>query len=273
MLSFLLTTLAAKKEEAPPPSLADVVKDTLVLKGEYGWLAFHVGLFLFCCAMARSLITSQPKIRWLHGLMFLCLTSYGGSTLVPMMLGKPIAMFANEALVLHMGLAWLLVKQLPPFLSVLKTGPAKALSSMGFEFIRCHVMILQWGLAASTLGGGKMPGGFTYPVAVVGPLVCGVLGACGGAFFPTDKGLAAVTGDLPWRVQSGIVGSIWLQLLLADPNVKPLFAGTALADPDWVKIAAIAFFQLVPLLSSQGIFELGANPLAPPPAKGKAKKA
>ena len=32
-------------------------------------------------------------------------------------------------------------------------------------------------------------------------------------------------------------------------------------------------FQLVPLLSSQGIFELGANPLAPPPAKGKAKKA
>ena len=48
---------------------------------------------------------------------------------------------------------------------------------------------------------------------------------------------------------------------------------TALADPDWVKIAAIAFFQLVPLLSSQGIFELGANPLAPPPAKGKAKKA
>ena len=98
-------------------------------------------------------------------------------------------------------------------------------------------------------------------------------GACGGAVFPTDKGLAAVTGDLPWRVQSGIVGSIWLQLLLADPNVKPLFAGTALADPDWVKIAAIAFFQLVPLLSSQGIFELGANPLAPPPAKGKAKKA
>ena len=85
--------------------------------------------------------------------------------------------------------------------------------------------------------------------------------------------LAAETGDLPWRVQSGIVGSIWLQLLLADPNVKPLFAGTALADPDWVKIAAIAFFQLVPLLSSQGIFELGANPLAPPPAKGKAKKA
>ena len=273
MLAFLLNALAAKKDDAPPPpSLVDVVKATLVLKGEYGWLAFHVGLFLFCCAMARSLITSQPKIRWLHGLMFLCLTSYGGSTLVPMMLGKPIAMFANEALVLHMGLAWLLVKQLPPFLSVLKTGPGKALSSMGFEFIRCHVMILQWTAAASTLGCGKMPG-FSYPVAVVGPLVCGVLGACGGAFFPTDKGLAAVTGDLPWRVQSGIVGSIWLQLLLHDPNVKPLFAGTALADPDWVKIAAIAFFQLVPLLSSQGIFELGANPLAPPPAKGKAKKA
>ena len=99
MLAFLLNALAAKKDDAPPPpSLVDVVKATLVLKGEYGWLAFHVGLFLFCCAMARSLITSQPKIRWLHGLMFLCLTSYGGSTLVPMMLGKPIAMFANEAL-------------------------------------------------------------------------------------------------------------------------------------------------------------------------------
>ena len=117
-----------------------------------------------------------------------------------------------------------------------------------------------------------MPG-FTYPVAVVGPIVCGVLGACGGAFFPTDKGLAAVSGDLPWRVQSGIVGSVWLQLLLHDPYVKPLFAGTPLADAGWVKLVAILFFQIVPLLTAQGIFALGANPLAPAPAKGKAKKA
>ena len=191
---------------------------------------------------------------------------------MPMMLGKPIAMFANEALVLHMGLARLLVKQLPPFLSVLKTGPGKALSSMGFEFIRCHVMILQWTAAASTLGGGKMPG-FSYPVAVVGPLVCGVLGACGGAFFPTDKGLAAVTGDLPWRVQSGIVGSIWLQLLLADPNVKPLFAGTALADPALGQDRRDRLLPARPAPLVPGHLRARRQRcLAPPPAKGKAKK-
>jgi hypothetical protein len=40
-----------------------------------------------------------------------------------------------------------------------------------------------------------------YPCALIGPIVVGTATGSFGAFFPTDKGLAAITNGMPWPLQ------------------------------------------------------------------------
>ena len=59
MLAFLLNALAAKKDDAPPPpSLVDVVKATLVLKGEYGLSA---DIFSFGITICEALTAKEAQ--------------------------------------------------------------------------------------------------------------------------------------------------------------------------------------------------------------------
>lgn len=153
---------------------------------------------------------------------------------------------------------------------------------------------------------------FGYPVPFVAPLLCGVLGGCGGGFQPLNKGLDPLAGGLNWRVASAIVGSVVLQAGLRDPHTKDYISGTAATSKalhhaararmrhpdrlrstlftltvqvkpsmfhspfyadDHCKVAVVLFFMLAPLLGVDKM--LGANPDPPikaKPAAAKAKK-
>ena len=62
--------------------------------------------------------------------------------------------------------------------------------------MRCHVIMGCAALAANTLPA-FVSGAYSVPVTA--PLVCGILGGCGGAFLPADKGLK-VAMPKPHRV-------------------------------------------------------------------------
>ncbi|KAL3897512.1 MAG: hypothetical protein SGPRY_013037, partial [Prymnesium sp.] len=63
-----------------------------------------------------------------------------------------------------------------------------------------------------------------YSVPVIAPLVGGVLGGCGGAFLPADKGLKPLEAGTNWRIKSAVVVSCWLQFSMRDPSTKGIVA-------------------------------------------------
>ena len=222
-----------------------VASDALLFKGEYAWV-YWLCLAGYCAALCRALHQRDPAMRWHSALPLLCLTGFGGGILVPITLGKPMVLHANESVVPVMCATWLLVAGLPGLYPLLLRPSFTFLANVCYEIFRFHVLNNCAGLAASSLPAPSM-----YPVPVVGPLIAGLLGGCGGGFMPLSTGLAPLEKGVPWRVQSAAIGSMWLHLALRDPHAAPALAAFAppLADPDVVRVIGILFFVLVPLLS------------------------
>lgn len=51
-----------------------------------------------------------------------------------------------------------------------------------------------------------------YPCALVGPIVIGTAVGSLGQFFPTDKGLSAISNGLPWPIQGALMSSVFYHL-------------------------------------------------------------
>jgi len=241
--------------------MLEMLRDVLLFQGLFGWMFWLTGIG-FCMANCRIILQAKPQIRFLHGLAMGVLGSYGGSTLAAAMLAKPTVFLINESLVPMFFCVWCVMYTLPSlFLGLLKdTSVGSIFASCCYEIFRCHVMINCAKMAHATLTVAAFP---LTSTPTVGPLICGMLGGCGGGFFPLDKGLGPIEKDTNWRITSAIFGSIWLQLMISDPTVKPYLAGTMLADPAWVRFCAVFFFAAFPLLQAlmPGFNPLGNNPL------------
>lgn len=276
-MSVLLTTLtalAAKAKEAPPePSSLELVRDTFLFQGPYGNALFWFAISGFCLANAKAILSADKSINFFHGLALQLMTAYGGSTICALMCGKPVVFFVNEALApVALTTFTVLYAARAPFVSAMNSMPGAVLISIAWETMRCHVLMNCAAMAASTLS--AFVSG-AYPVPVAAPLVCGVIGGCGGAFLPADKGLKPLEKGLNWRTASAIISSLFLQLAMRDPNTKGYFVSLApaLEAQSWCRFSVIAFCVLVGTYSViTGATPFGANPLVPP-AQGKAKKA
>jgi len=77
-----------------------------------------------------------------------------------------------------------------------------------YEVTRAYVVTLFVGIAATTIPASQ----FTYPV--FGPIICGTIGGCGGAFFPFTKGLDPVKKGLPPPMWSAFVGATFYHFLI-----------------------------------------------------------
>ena len=51
-----------------------------------------------------------------------------------------------------------------------------------------------------------------YPCALVGPIVIGTAVGSLGQFFPTDKGLSAISNGLPWPIQGSLMSAVFFHL-------------------------------------------------------------
>ena len=95
-------------------------------------------------------------------------------------------------------IAWACVQYLHPVLALLQSPFGRAASNSGFEVFRYHVLAICSDLASRTLppvSTGPLAG--TLSCALVGPLLCGMIGGCGGAFMPLSNGLKAL--EHPFR--------------------------------------------------------------------------
>jgi hypothetical protein len=223
-----------------PAGPEQMLFDFLLFRGDFSWF-YWVAIFGYCFNASRFLKEASPAIKFVHAYVTLVLTGFGGSMATAWVCGMPMSICVNESLPIAMLIAWTVVSFIPGVFDILKSQPVRMVFVMLWEFMRCHVMILCAGQGGQWLMG-QTTKNLGYPVPIVAPLLCGVLGGCGGGFQPLNKGLDPIAGGLNWRILSAIIGSVVLQLGLRDPHTKDY-----LSD-DLVKISVILFFVLGPLL-------------------------
>ncbi|KAL1525719.1 hypothetical protein AB1Y20_020563 [Prymnesium parvum] len=276
-LAWSLLACAVKPHEAPPPppEPLELVRDTFLFQGEYGWYFYWFALIGFTLANGKSILGEKTEINFFHGLALQVMTAYGGSSICAVICGRPVAFFVNESLApVSICTYCALYYARSPLTSFMNSVLGSIIISIAYETMRVHVLMNCAGLAANTLT--SFISG-AYPVPVAGPLVGGILGGCGGAFLPADKGLKPLENGTNWRIASAVLMSIWIQMSLRDPYSKELITQLApvLAQQKWCQFCAIAFAVLCGTASViTGFAPLGPNPLIIKRApQEKAKKA
>jgi uncharacterized membrane protein YeaQ/YmgE (transglycosylase-associated protein family) len=139
-----------------------------------------------------------------------------------------------------------------------------------YETIRTYVVTLFVGLAASTIA----PSQFTFPV--FGPIICGTIGGCGGAFLPFDKGLDPIKNGLPPPVFTAFIGATFFHLF-THYTKNGNETGISFVDDvlDQMQIDApkkgkviVALWFILYTFYKNGIFSaIASAPIPPPPVK------
>jgi hypothetical protein len=228
---------------------------------------WYLCIFGYALAVAIAVAKANKDINWFKGAALSILMSYGGGTMVPILLGIPGVLVQNEVAIPAALVAWTVASS-SMFDSLArtawKTSPmlwyaSMAAMSIAYEVFRCQVMMGCAAMAVNTLKPPK-----SYPVATVGPLLCGMLGGIGGGFMPLSVGLEPITGGLNWRIRSAFFFSVWMRMLL-DPTTSPYLVGVmpALANAAAGRAMGIAVMAAVPLVSmAMPSFQpLGKNPI------------
>lgn len=161
----------------------------------------NLAMLFYCVFIAQKVRANLPSARWLESGLATMLTAFGGGTIVPLLLGVPVVWLrANDLFILHVSVAWLLVNVVapaaPPIVGVLLESHAvRAL----FQSFRAAVVFALMDMAK----GADIPGG----VGVLGLLICGTLGGCGGIFMPFSKGLDPVRAGAPPLMESAFTAA------------------------------------------------------------------
>ena len=237
----------------PPPGLDKMFLDFMLMRGDFSWV-YWLAIFGYCFNAARFRKEASPAMKFVHAYVLLVLNNFGGSMATGWVCGMPMSICVNESLPIAMLIAWTITSLVPPVFDILKSQPVRMVFVMLWEFMRCHVVIICAGQGGQWLMGQTIKN-LGYPVPVVAPLLCGVLGGCGGGFQPLSQGLDPIAGGLNWRIMSAIIGSVVLQLGLRDPYTKDY------VSDDWVKASVLLFFVMGPLL---GIDKSACAPPPPP---------
>jgi len=259
----------AKTKMAPPvieAGMLDPLKDAFLFSGDLKFM-FYLTLAGFCLANALAIIKADPGINYFHGCALMVLANFGGSTMAAIMCGAPVAFVCNEALVSVCLTVWTVVYMLPKLFSDIFGGTflGKLFVSVTYEIQRCHVLMNCSNLAAGTLKGAlAVPAPDRVPI--IGPLIAGTLGGCGGGFMPLNKGLDPLKNGTNWRIASGALVSTWMWASTQYPASKA-YLGLSVVDARFIAVSAFVVGSTLHMLLGFG--PLGANPLVPPP-KAKA---
>lgn len=250
----------------PEPGMLDMYKDFVLFGGDFKWF-FYFALCGFCAANAMTILKQTPNINYFHGCAMMVVVCFGGSTISAVMVGAPVAFVLNEALASCCLGTWTVMYLVPDLtIGLLKTSVGTVVTSINYEVMRCHVAMNCTKQAQALLASALVVPAVGR-VAVIGPLIAGTLGGCGGAFMPLNKGLEPLAGGLNWRFASALLNSLWLFCSMQYPSTVEAIG----MDPEWCRVCAISFLVIPPLVHmATGFAPLGANPLvAPRAADGK----
>lgn len=153
--------------------------------------------------------TLPPSASKVHRFVSMVLQCTGGGILVPIFINSipvslsmdlyPIAIFASFLLHEHFPILRAIVGLSPYF---------KAALICLYECMRAYVVVKFTGAAAKAIE----PSDFSFPV--FGPIICGTVAGCGGAFLPLSKGLDPILAGMAQPMRTAFVGAAFYHLFL-----------------------------------------------------------
>lgn len=150
-------------------------------------------------------------VYWLHSLVVTILTSFGGGTVAPMLIGRPPFILSNDLILPITLVTWYIVHYIWGVHDLLTTTPARAIWSSLAALFRVHSGCNMTALAATILTAGPY-----YPCPAVGPVVVGTVVGSLGIFFPLDKGLAPIAAGTPWGTQQAFLVATFYHFMVTD---------------------------------------------------------
>jgi len=195
--------------------------------------------FTGCKVFGSMPSTASPSMKFIS----LVLACTGGGILVPIFLnGIPVPL-ANDYYIMAILISFSIHHYFPVLRDVFKiSGYLKVPIIFLFETLRASVVVTLLTAAQSKIA----PSAFSF--ALFGPIMCGSVAGCGGAFFPLNKGLEPLKAGLAAPMATAFVGAACFHI----------FISTRLSDDviDAKKKAHVhlaAFFLIVGLCNTFGI--------------------
>jgi len=178
----------------------------------------NMALFLYCMNISLVQYRNVRLKNSFHGAVYTALSAFGGGIIVPVLVGHdgyyPFPLANDLALALIIT-AYILVRYVHSVRSSLSHTWIQGVMVTGFEAART-LMLLNWLKVASK----TIPSSY-FKVPIVGPILCGTIGGCGGAFLPFEKGLGALKDGAPYTLVSAFLASVFFHFSV---NVAPAYA-------------------------------------------------
>lgn len=204
---------SAPVEELPPVAsdptewmLSNTLAQFVLLPGHVLYLCMFGYTFLHGCKIFKSL-PSDASVSYKFVSMILACT--GGGILVPIFLnGIPVPL-ANDAYPIAILTSFALHYYFPMLREISALSNIVKVSLV-FLYETCRASVV----VKLTLAAGKTIPASIFSFPIFGPIMCGAIGGCGGAFLPMNKGLDPIKEGLTSPALTALLGAAGYHLFL-----------------------------------------------------------
>jgi len=214
------------------------------------FVLLHQKEVLYMCMLGYTFLhgskvfKAAPKdASFSYKLVSMIMACTGGGILVPIFLNAIPVPMANDAYPIAILTSFAIHYYFPIVWDVIALSPmVKACIIVFYECVRAKVVMtfIMAGSAAIA------PSTFSFPL--FGPIMCGTIAGCGGAFLPLSKGLAPIEGGMQSPMTTAFVGATLVHLFMSTSLSEGVIEAKAKAH-----FHLVLFFIFVGLVNGLGL--------------------
>jgi len=208
-----------KKQPEPEPVLIEDPTGWVLDNPLTQFLLLHTNEIKYMCMLGytylhgHKLFTKLPNnVSTSFKFVSMLMTCTGGGIMVPIFInGIPVPL-ANDAYPIAIITSFAIHHYFPILREVMKlSNVMMCFMVLLYENLRAYVVVSLTSAAADKISAST----FSFPV--FGPIICGTIAGCGGAFLPFSKGLDPIKSGLASPMLSALVAAAGFHLFLNTP--------------------------------------------------------
>jgi len=183
---------------------------TLTEKAPWVWEVTVLGFML---KVAQDVREQVAGFFWPKALVTTAIAAFGGGFLAPLIVGHVPVPLREETFFWFLAFAWYITHHVPlvsaTWCEIARSKPGLTVLTILFDVFKTQQIVGAIEVAAKAVDHEPlMPHSRYFFVPCAGPLLCGFLGGCGGAFLPFDKGLRPISEGKQWPVTAAFFATV-----------------------------------------------------------------